>query len=134
MPHITYETWRPGADARAVVEQAEPIGCDAGEVFEVRRIALNMDQVQTYSPPPNPAKITDSRAQGYIALHGHESWELDALEPQVLDALIARHIRDEFDPDEWEATEEREATERRILDACTDRWGEVRAFLEGAAS
>ena len=25
----------------------------------VRRIALNMEQVDQYSPPPNPAKLTD---------------------------------------------------------------------------
>ena len=45
---------------------------------EFDRLALNMDQVQQYAPPPNPAKITDSRAVGYIAIHGDESWELDA--------------------------------------------------------
>lgn len=32
-----------------------------GEEVEVRRIALNFDQVEEYSPPPNPAKLTDSR-------------------------------------------------------------------------
>jgi hypothetical protein len=31
-----------------------------GDRFQVERIALNMDQVELYSPPPNPAKITDS--------------------------------------------------------------------------
>ncbi len=52
--------------------------------FEFTRIALNMDQIQQYNPPPNPAKSTDSRFQGYMDIHGDESWELDALEPQVL--------------------------------------------------
>ena len=28
---------------------------------EVRRIALNLDQVELYRPPPNPAKETDTR-------------------------------------------------------------------------
>jgi hypothetical protein len=50
--------------------------------FPVQRIALNMDQVEHYGPPPNPAKITDSRCAGYIRNYGEESWELDALEPQ----------------------------------------------------
>src|SRR5262249_33779053 len=31
----------------------------------VRRIALNMDRVEQYDPPPNPAKFTDSRVEGY---------------------------------------------------------------------
>jgi len=52
--------------------------------FELNRIALNMDQVRQYSPPPNPAKITDSRASKYIKEFGNESWELDALEPSLI--------------------------------------------------
>lgn len=68
-------------------------------VVEVRRIALNMDQVRQYNPPPNPAKVTDSRSTGYIARFGNESWELDALEPQVLNDLIRAEIEDLWDMD-----------------------------------
>ena len=59
-----------------------------GEVMELHRIALMMDQIREYNPPPNPAKITDSRANSYISEYGDESWELDALEPRVLTELI----------------------------------------------
>lgn len=59
---------------------------------EVHRIALNMEQVQEYGPPPNPAKITDSRCQSYIKQYGTESWELDALNPQVIEKLIKDEI------------------------------------------
>ena len=41
----------------------------------VKRIALNMDQVEKYSPPPNPAKISDSRFNDYANKFGDESWE-----------------------------------------------------------
>jgi hypothetical protein len=58
------------------------------EDFKMERIALNMDQVSRYRPPSNPAKISDSRARAYIHEHGRESWELDALDPDVLVALI----------------------------------------------
>lgn len=68
---------------------------------EVRRIALNFDQVQQYNPPPNPAKLTDSRAADYIAQHGRSSWELDALEPRVLQRLIKGTIDEYKDPDAW---------------------------------
>lgn len=54
----------------------------------IKRIALNMDQVEEYQPPPNPAKITDSRAAAYIDEHGNQSWELDALNPKTLIRLI----------------------------------------------
>jgi hypothetical protein len=52
---------------------------------KVRRIALNDGSgQQQYNPPPNPAKLTDSRSEGYIQEYGHESWELDALDPATL--------------------------------------------------
>lgn len=59
---------------------------------KVERIALNMDQVNKYSPPPNPAKMTDSRVGKYISKYGNESWELDALEPRVLRDLINKTV------------------------------------------
>jgi hypothetical protein len=64
----------------------EALGCD------VQRIALTMDQINQYSPPPNPAKLTDSRATDYINSYGTNSWELDALEPRVLSDLIADKV------------------------------------------
>jgi hypothetical protein len=40
-----------------------------GSNAEVHRIALTMEQVEQYDPPPNPAKLTDSRAAGYLDEH-----------------------------------------------------------------
>lgn len=68
---------------------------------EVKRIALNFDQIEQYGPPPNPTKLTDSRAEDYIAQHGYSSWELDALEPRVLRSLIQEQIDLYRDPDVW---------------------------------
>ena len=58
-----------------------------GEI-EVNKIALTMDQVRQYNPPPNPAKMSDPRARKYVDEHGDESWEVDALSPAVLAGLI----------------------------------------------
>lgn len=54
----------------------------------VRKLALTMAQVRQYSPPPNPAKVTDPRASAYIRRHGGSSWEVDALPPEVLSGII----------------------------------------------
>ena len=70
-----------------------------GVWVEVHRLALTFDQVQQYQPPPNPAKLTDSRAQSYIAWYGGESWELDALEPAVLDGMVSSAVTDLLDLD-----------------------------------
>lgn len=67
----------------------------------VDRIALNMDQIKRFKPPPNPTKLSDSRASGYIKRFGYDSWELDAMEPAFLTELIERTIRDRIDPGPW---------------------------------
>lgn len=67
-----------------------------------KRIALNRDQVNKYSPPPNPAKMTDTRAYGYINEHGKESWELDALEPKVISSLIKKIVLSVRDEEVWQ--------------------------------
>lgn len=70
--------------------------------FELRRIALNMPQVEELKPPPNPAKSTDARFAEYARKFGKQSWELDALPPQYLVKLITRHIKKEIDMTVWE--------------------------------
>lgn len=83
--------------------------------LEVRRVALNMDQVRAYRPPPNPAKTTDSRFGSYIRKFGGESWELDALEPKVLVKLIQDHIRSVLDADMRAKVLERQEGDRAKL-------------------
>lgn len=83
---------------------------------EVRRLALNMDQIEQYNPPPNPAKTTDSRAAEYIAEHGGESWELDALEPSVLADLIETEILGVLDQERFDARREIQESQRERLE------------------
>ena len=66
---------------------------------DIIRIALNFDQVLTHNPPPNPTKQTDSRAAGYLANYGPDSWELDALNPQTLNQLVTDQIENLLDHD-----------------------------------
>lgn len=99
--------------------------------LEIRRIALNMDQVRQYDPPPNPAKMTDSRVGGYIDRFGYESWELDALDPPTIDALIRDEVEAERNGDLWLTAVEREATEKHLLQLASKNWGDVQEFLEG---
>jgi hypothetical protein len=100
--------------------------------FEVRRIALNMDQVEQYDPPPNPAKLTDSRAGTYIDAYGTESWELDALNPDVLDGLIREQVEAERDDDRYDLAEQVEANDRATLALIADRYDEVAETFGGS--
>lgn len=85
--------------------------------IRVKRLALNMDQIEEYSPPPNPAKETDSRFAEYQRNYGDESWELDALEPSVIDRLISKNIEKTIsDRGLFEARqEEQEDIQQRLL-------------------
>lgn len=88
---------------------------------EVERIALNMNQVKQYGPPPNPAKTTDSRYAQYRAVHGDESWELDALEPQVLARLISDAVAGHTDQELVDdLTEEQEQGRLKIQDVANN--------------
>ena len=93
--------------------------------LDVRRIALTMEQVEEHSPPPNPAKITDSRYAGYAAEYGDESWELDALEPQYLSDLIRDQILEERDEEKWEAAIAEQEEERDQIQDVIERWNEL---------
>ena len=81
------------------------------ENIEVERVALEMEQILKYNPPPNPAKLTDSRCGGYISEYGDMSWELDALEPRALDDIICSAILEHLD---LELFKERKAEEEKI--------------------
>ncbi len=103
-------------------DNRERLNLFAESRVEIRRIALNMDQVETYSPPPNPAKLTDTRATDYIAAFGSESWELDALEPRVIDRLIRDQVAAEMDHVAMERAIARQQAARRKLQGLADNW------------
>lgn len=94
---------------------------------EVRRIALNMDQVQQYQPPPNPAKLTDARGAWYVDEYGPESWELDALPPDVLVALIHAELDTIIDRPALEEARAHEADNEDRIRVVADRWTDLEA-------
>lgn len=101
-----------------------------GADFELRRIALNMDQVRQYNPPPNPAKLSDSRSSGYIEQYGNESWELDALEPAVMIQLVRDNVVPLIDPEPWNERLKEQARTRAKLMRVGEHWDEVRDYLD----
>ena len=111
---------------RDIQDRLRLFRCDA----EVKRIALNMDQIEELNPPPSPAKETDSRTGGYIEQFGTEdTWELDALEPAALEALIDAEIREHIDMDLRQARLDQEEDEKRVLRAVADNYTAVLAHL-----
>jgi len=92
---------------------------------DFNRLALNMDQIELYNPPPNPTKLTDSRATGYIDQYGYECWELDALEPQVISDLISENVRKYRDDKLYNAILKQEREEKELLEDLAENWPSI---------
>jgi hypothetical protein len=92
---------------------------------EIRRIALTMEQIDELNPPPNPAKITDSRYNGYVSKYGEESWELDALEPQYISNLIETQILAERNDELWNQLVDEQEKERKQIDKVIKQWDKI---------
>lgn len=82
---------------------------------DVRKLALTIDQVHEYDPPPNPAKMADPRAAEYVDKHGATSWEVDALRPDVLDQLIRDSLESVIDMTKMGKVKRLEKRDKAIL-------------------
>ena len=93
-----------------------------GTSVHVKRIALSMEQVEEYQPPPNPAKTTDSRYANYRDEYGDDSWELDALDPRIITELITSHANHYTDEARRELLVEQQENERQEIRDLADNW------------
>lgn len=95
-----------------------------GGNMSVHRIALTMDQIRELNPPENPAKETDIRFAGYVARYGHSSWELDALPPAYLEALVKDNIQDLIGTNAWKIAADRIENTKGRLKKMAQMWKE----------
>jgi hypothetical protein len=92
---------------------------------KINRIALSKDQIKQFSLPPAPVKTSDARSEKFIEKHGKDVWELDALEPNVLQETIQREITKHIDGDAWAETRERIERERSEVSKTIKQWFSV---------
>ena len=90
---------------RDIRDRMEMFGVDN---LEVEKLALTMNQIEEYNPPPNPAKVSDPRASAYIEKYGGSSWEVDALPPKVLNEIISGAFSKIIDFDLMDEIKQRE--------------------------
>lgn len=105
---------------RDIEDRLIEFGCE----IKVIPIALTMDQVKQYNPPPNPAKITDSRAKNYIAKYGRVSWEVDALPPDVMIDLVNSKIKEHVDEEKMELVKKQEKEDMKQLEEFAETLGD----------
>lgn len=101
-----------------------------GVYTEIKRIALNMEQIEELQPPPNPAKLTDSRVGGYIKKYGRQSWELDALDPNAITSLIELYVNKYTDSEKRNALISLENEQRNIIKKCSRNFDKIVEYLD----
>lgn len=112
-------------------DNQERLSLFAGFQVRLQRLALNMDQVEQYDPPENPAKETDSRFAGYTEqFNTDSSWELDALEPSIIEGLITDAIQTVIDVEKFRALAEEETANRDRLRKIADNFEAVQQFVD----
>ena len=91
-----------------------------GVSAEVVPIGLTQAQIKKYSPPPNPAKVKDPRAKAYMRMYGNTSWEVDALNPKTLNALVKKNVEDRIDMDLFQEQVDQEEEDKMKLQQIAD--------------
>lgn len=122
--------------SRDNLERLNLLSDDCG--IELRRIALNPDQIDQYKLPPQPAKGTDVRIKGYERKHGHRlAWELDALKPNILMEIVSTAVAPLIDWDKWDAHMQREQESRDFMKRAWEagrEWAPFKGWIDGLQS
>jgi len=83
-----------------------------GVDVEVKRIALNPDQIEEMNLPGAPPKQTDTRT---LQWNGKSAVECDAVEPKRLRQMCEDAIAEHFDDDLYEELKEKEKGEKKLF-------------------
>ena len=95
------------------------------------KVALTAEQVRKYSlPPNNVVKAKSSRAEGFIAANGTHAYEIEALEPAVLQSIVSDAIACVIDRPRVDAEVAAEASDAATILAYDAR---VKAILGSPA-
>jgi hypothetical protein len=90
---------------------------------EIVRVAVTPEQIGQYTLPPQPGKVTDTRAGGFLARHGQlVQVEVEALAPDDLRRLYQDAVDRFWDKSAYEAVLEQENDEQERLQDFLDDW------------
>ncbi len=85
----------------------------------VIKLGITREQVDAFQPPPNPAKMSDSRAARFVAEHGYESYEVDALPPEELDRIVNKAVDRLEDRDVMDTVKAQEKKDKALIEDAT---------------
>jgi hypothetical protein len=94
-----------------------------GDHAEVTRIALTREQVIGLPSFPATDKRKDPRFRWFVANHGAQCWELDAMDPNDLRDVVESAIRGLIEPVAWARCEAVNKAEQESLRTIIANWG-----------
>lgn len=120
-----YQEWK-GPVCILYFGDHDPSGCDMQSSLQERlaffetspeivRCAITPADIEEFNLPTDPAKESDTRADDFIAKHGNQAVELDALPINELRARIQNAVSDRIDTDALEATHTIETEGKKII-------------------
>lgn len=95
---------------------------ESEKFFQIIPIGLTMQQIKKHKLPPNPTKLTDPRAVGYIKEFGRICWEVDALKPQTLTEIVEKNIQEQIDISIFDKVVKREKGQIAKLQILVDKY------------
>jgi hypothetical protein len=97
-----------------------------GDYVDLKRIALKREHLNDLPSFPASDKKKDKRYKWFVRNFGNRCWELDAMDPRDLRALVEEAIRNEIEPNAWNRCAIIEQAERESLRTVLDAWKGVR--------
>jgi hypothetical protein len=93
-----------------------------GDHVILKRVALRREQLDALPWFPASDKKRDPRYAWFVRNYGDRCWELDALDPNDLRALVEKAIQAEIEPTAWKRCTVVEKAEQESLRTVLDNW------------
>ena len=83
------------------------------------RLGVTLEQIEAWDLPTRPTKTSDTRSKGFGAI----SVELDAIEPNLLRAIVLEAIEEHLPEHQYKILKAAEESERTLIRQLVDRMG-----------
>jgi hypothetical protein len=116
--------WDPSGLHMSQVDTPRRLLKYGGSTIQFKRVALTPELIRDHRLPgfDVETKKTDTRYHWFRDNQGARAWELDALNPNVLRAVVEAEIRRYINWDAWEQSSLAEEAETASLKHILDRW------------
>jgi hypothetical protein len=93
-----------------------------GDHVQLHRVALRQEHLDGLPSFPATDKRKDPRYKWFRTNYGHHCWELDALDPNDLRALVEEAIQNEIEPTAWQRCETVQQAEQESIRRIVGKW------------